>query len=179
MRRWIAIGAVAAAAAVAAGCGGDDTKDVSATTEWAGGVCTALVTWKDAVAGAGDSLEGGNLSTDAVKSAAGDIEDATGTLADDLKALGRPDTEAGQQAEDTITTLADDLSGEADTIRNTVDEVSGVSDALQAASTVSSTLKTMGEQVGSAVSELEALDGAQELRDAFEQADSCKSLTGS
>lgn len=179
MRRWIALGALAVAVVVAAGCGGDDTTATSATTEWAGGVCTALVTWKDAVAGAGESLQGGNLSADGLKGAAGDVEEATRTLADDLKGLGRPDTQAGQEAQDTITTLADDLAGEADTIASAVDNASGVGEVLQAASTVSSTLVTMGQQVGSAVSQLEGLDGAQELKDAFAEADSCSGLSGS
>ena len=61
MRRWIALGVLAVAVVVAAGCGGDDTTATSSTTEWAGDVCTALGTWKDAVAGAGESLQGGTL----------------------------------------------------------------------------------------------------------------------
>ena len=177
MRRWIAIGAVAAAAVVAAGCGGDDTSGTSATTEWAGGVCTAVTTWKDALAGATDSLKGGNVTADSLKSAAGDVEDATRTLADDLKGLGKPDTEAGQAAQDTISSLADELSSGADTIQSAVDSASGVSGALTAFSTVSSTLVTMGQQVGSTVTELEGLEGGQELKDAFTEADSCSSLT--
>ena len=175
----MAIGAVAVAAVVAGGCGGDDAADTSATTEWAGGVCTALTTWKDAVAGAGESLQAGSLSADAVEGVAGDIGDATRTLADDLNALGRPDTDAGQDAQDTLNGLANDLSDEADTIESAVEDASGVSEVLGAVSTVSSTLLTMGEQVGSAVSQLEALDGAEELKDAFEEADSCSELTGS
>ena len=94
-------------------------------------------------------------------------------------ALGRPDTHAGQEAQDTLNGLADDLSDEADTIESAVEDVSGVSEVLGAVSTVSSTLLTMGEQVGSAVSRLEALDGAEELKDAFEEADSCSELTES
>jgi hypothetical protein len=35
--RWIGVGAVAV---VAADCGGDDTIDVSAATEWTGDACT-------------------------------------------------------------------------------------------------------------------------------------------
>ena len=176
MRRWIAIGAVAAAAVVAAGCGGGDTSGTSATTEWAGGVCTAVTTWKDAVAGAADSLKGGNVTADGLSSAAGDVEDATRTLADDLKGLGRPDTESGRAAQDTVSSLADE-SGGADTIQGAVDDASGVGGVVQALSTVSSTLVTMGQQVGSAVSQLEALEGGQELTDAFTEADSCSSLT--
>ena len=178
MRRWIAIGAVAAVTLVAAGCGGDDTSDTSAATQWAGDVCSALTTWKDDVSAAAESLQGGNLSADALKSAVGDVGDATRTLADDLKGLGRPDTEAGQEAQDTLTSLADELATEADTIESAVENASGISEILTAVSTISSTLGTMGQQVSSAFSNLEDLEGGQELKDAFTESDSCSSLAG-
>lgn len=176
MRRWLFLGVVAAAAAVAAGgCGGDDSSGTPAATEWAGGLCTAVTTWKDSVTGATDSLQGGNVTADSLKSAAADVEDATRTLADDLKGLGRPDTEAGQQAQETIDTLSGQLSDGADTIESAVEDASGVSGALQAVSTVSSAFVTMGKQVSTAVSDIQGLEGGQELKDAFQQADSCSS----
>jgi hypothetical protein len=178
MRRWIAIGAVAAATLVAAGCGGDDTSDTPAAAEWAGGVCTALTTWKDEVSGAAESLQDGNLSADALKSAVGDVGDATRTLSDDLKGLGRPDTEAGQEAQETLASLADELATEADTIESAVEDASGISEILTAVSTISSTFVTMGQQVSSAFSSLEDLEGGQELKDAFTESESCSSLAG-
>jgi methyl-accepting chemotaxis protein len=136
-----------------------------------------VTTWKDSLTSAASSLQGGGISADALKSAAGDVEDATETLADDLKGLGRPDTEAGQQAQKTIETLADQLSDGADTIEDAVDDVSGLQGVVAAVSTVTKTLTTMGTQVASAFSELEGLEGGQELKDAFSEADSCSSLT--
>lgn len=176
MRRWLTIGLVVAMTAVAAGCGGDDDSDASAATDWAGSVCTALTTWKDSLTSAASSLQGGSISVDALKSAVGDIEDATETLADDLEGLGRPDTEAGQQAQETVETLAGQLSDGADTIEDAVDDVSGVQGVVAAASTVTKTLTTMGTQVASAFSQLEGLEGSQELKDAFSEADSCSSF---
>jgi methyl-accepting chemotaxis protein len=174
MRLQFAIGAVVVAVGVTAGCGGDDSG-TSATTEWAGDVCTAVTTWKDSITSAADSLQGGNVSADSLKAAAADVEDATRTLADDLKGLGRPDTDAGQQAQETIDTLSGQLTDGADTIKSAVEGASGVSGALQAVSTVSSAFATMGQQVSSAVSDIQGLEGGQELTDAFQQADSCSS----
>jgi hypothetical protein len=49
---------------------------------------------------------------------------------------------------------------------------------VQAAPTVASALATMGSEVAGAVSDIEALDGAQELKDSFAQAESCSALQG-
>lgn len=176
MRRWTVVGVVAAAAVLAAGCGGDDSSGAAAATEWAGDVCTAMTTWKDSVAGAVESLQSGGASADALKGAVGDIGDATRTLSDDLKGLGRPDTAAGQEAEDTLTTLADDLATGADTIESAVADASGVSEILAAASTITKTLGTMAQQVSTAFSGLDDLEGGEELKSAFAEADSCSSL---
>jgi hypothetical protein len=129
------------------------------------------------VAGVPDTLTT-NPSKDGIEQAAGDVKDATDTLASDLKALGRPDTDAGQAAQDTVTTLADELSTEADIIKTTVEDASGLAGLLQAAPTIATSLKTMGTQVSSAVTEISSADGAQELKDSFAQSESCNALQG-
>lgn len=177
MRFGIAVLAVLVVTIVAAGCGGNDTPAASPSTEWADGVCQALTTWKDAVAAVPDTLKN-DPSKDGLEQAASDVKDATETLASDLKGLGRPDTEAGQAAQDTITTLADELTTQADTIKTTVEDASGLAGLAQAAPTVASSLTTMGTEVSSAVGEIEGLDGAQELKDSFAQAESCSALQG-
>ncbi len=177
MRFGIAVLAVLVVTIVAAGCGGDEETSASPSTEWADGVCQALTTWKDAVAGVPDTLKN-DPTKDGLEQAAGDVKDATETLASDLKGLGRPDTEAGQAAQDTLTTLADELTTQADTIKTTVEDASGLAGLAQAAPTVVSSLTTMGTEVSSAVSDIEGLDGAQELKDSFAQAESCSALQG-
>lgn len=174
MRRWSAIGAVVLAVVLASGCGSDSSD--SAATTWAGGVCTAVTTWTDSVTSITNSLKSGSVSADSLKSAATDFGDATRTLADDLKGLGRPDTEAGQQAQQTIDTLAGQLSEGADTIKQAVEGASGASGTLKAVSAASAAFATMGEQVSSAVTDLQGLEGGKELADAFAKADSCSSF---
>lgn len=179
MRRLTLAAVVAAAVMSAAGCGSDDTSE-SATTEWADGVCSALSTWSQELGSTADGLKeaGTSISKDDLSAAADDVRTATETLGDDLRGLGRPDTEAGQTAQDTLTQLADDLSAEVETITTAVDEASGLSGAITAFQTVSSTLAEMGSQVASALSTLESLDGGQELEDAFAQAPACADLQG-
>lgn len=74
---------------VAAGCGGGDgTSDStggSAASDWVNNVCAAVTKWNGAVASAGSSLTE-NPSKEGLESAADDVESATQTLTDDLRA---------------------------------------------------------------------------------------------
>jgi len=181
MKRTVATVALALAvtALVTAGCGGsDDGDETSATTEWASGLCTAISTWTSALTSSAESLEGGNISESSLESAAADAKSATEAFADDVQALGKPDTEAGERANDLVDQLSRDLEQGVDEIESAVDDISGVSGVLNAVSTATSTLATMSSQVSSTLDELRQLDGGEELEDAFQQATSCQELSG-
>jgi hypothetical protein len=170
--------ALVALAILAAGCGGggggsDETKS---TTEWADGVCSAINTWTDSIRTAGQSLSSGNLSKESLKTAASDVQDATKTLKDDLDNLGKPDTDTGDKAKESIDELSSNIGEGVDKIENTVKGASGANEALTAITTVGQTLQTMGNQVKSTVNELEQLDPGGELDQAFKNASSCSSL---
>jgi hypothetical protein len=158
----------------ATGCGRKSKP--SSAVEWANGVCTAITTWTGSLSSTASSLEQSKLDRQSLESAAGDVQDATRTLADDLRSLGKPDTEAGQAAQQSLDDLSAQVDANAKTIRSAVDGASGVSGALAAVSTVGSTLRTMGRQVRAAYAQLSRLDPAGELRSAFRQADACAPL---
>ena len=111
------------AALLAAGCGGSD-DETSGTSEWASSVCSAASTWSDSVSTAVQSLQGGDLSEDSIKSAVDDVSEATKTLADDLQDAGKPDTEDGQQAQDLLDQLGQDVEDSVDEIEGAVDDAS-------------------------------------------------------
>jgi ABC-type glycerol-3-phosphate transport system substrate-binding protein len=90
------------AVALAAGCGGDDDSGSSATTDWANGVCEAISTWGDSVESTGESLRSGATNADDLREAVDEFEQATQTFVDDLRKLGKPDTEAGDKAQEEI-----------------------------------------------------------------------------
>ena len=163
---------------LAVGCGGDDDSGSSdpSTTEWAQGLCSAIGDWTSSVSSATGSLKGDNLSEEGLKSAVDDVESATDTFVDDMKGLGSPDTEAGQKAKESVDQLADELDSELAKIESATDGASGVSGVLDAVSTVSGTLSTMSQQIASTFSELEQIDAAGELEDAFKEADACNDL---
>jgi methyl-accepting chemotaxis protein len=169
-----------ATVALAAGCGGDGNGDDSTSpAEWADSLCTATTDWTDSLQSTTDSLRSGNLTEDALRSAADDVKSSTQTFADDVKGLGRPDTESGQQAEDLVDGLGDDLDEGAQKIEDTIEGVSDASGVLNAVSVVSGTIQTMSQQVSSTLQQLRQLDPAGDLAQGFQEADSCDVIQGS
>jgi hypothetical protein len=170
---WIVFGL--AAASLAAGCGGDGGGDSSAT-EWAGDVCSAITTWTDSITSTTDSLRGGNLGEEALTSAVDDLADATSDFVDDVRGLGAPDTEAGEQAKESLDQLADDADENLSTVQKAVDDASGPSGIVTAITAISGAVSTMGQQFSSTLAELQQLDPGGELETAFNEADSCDEL---
>jgi phage-related protein len=166
---------LAVAVVLVSGCGG--SSDTTSATDWANNLCSAITTWSGSIKSAGQSLQGGNVSENTLKSATGDIKSATSKLANDLKGLGKPDTEAGQKAKDAMDELSNGINDDVDAMQSAVDKASGVNGAVTAASSVTGTLSTMGTQINSAASKLEQADPKGELEQAFKDAPSCKNLT--
>jgi uncharacterized phage infection (PIP) family protein YhgE len=155
---------------LAAGCG--KSKPPTAA-DWANGVCSALSTWKTSITSAVDSVKSGNVTKDSVTSAADDAKNATNKLTDDLKKLGKPDTNAGAQARQTVDQLSSQVSDGVDTIQTTVKNITSLSSGLAALPTVSSTLKTINDQITAAYKTLSNLDPGGELQKAFQSAPDC------
>jgi ABC-type transporter Mla subunit MlaD len=164
------------AVSLATGCGGDDGDGGSSATEWADDVCSSVTTWTDSISSAVDSLRGDNLTEDGLRSAVDDVESATSDFVDDVKGLGAPDTEAGQQAKESLDRLADDVEENVAEIEEALDDASGGSGVLEALTVITGTLSTMGAQLSSTFAALEQLDPGGELEEAFREADSCDEL---
>jgi hypothetical protein len=186
-RKSIALLAVPlAAAALAGGCGGSDsdssdttTAEATSATDWADSLCTAISTWTASVQSAVEPLKSGDVSKDSLQSATTDLKDATSTFAGDVKALGPPDTESGQQAKQSLDSLADDLSQGVDDIKETADDVSGAAGAMAAMGSISTTVQQMGANAQSALNDVEQADTKGELQDALKNAPACKELQNS
>ena len=173
-RRRLAAAVVVSVAALAAGCGGDDE---SATEEWAGDVCTAITDWSESVASAAEAMQEEGSAEERLDEAMTTVADATRTLGEDLRDLGAPETESGDEAKALLDGLAGDLQDDVRTIEDAAESAEGVSETLSAISTISATLVAMGEAVAEAFGQLDQLDGAGELADAFESADACDEVT--
>jgi hypothetical protein len=176
MPRIALVALVLSSVVVAAGCGGS-SNELSAE-DWASGACTAVTTWTSSVKSAGSSLKS-NPSEESLSGATGDIKSASDTLVGDLKDLGKPDTEGGQDAKDAVDQLSSEIEDDVQEMQNAVDNVSGVQGLVTAATSVSATLSKMGNQISSAASTLGSADPGGELKQAFQNAPACKGLTSS
>src|SRR4051794_11457094 len=178
-KRLVLLAAVAVCALLAAGCGSsnDSSSDTTPTTEWADGLCSSITTWQTEITTIIDSLKGGNLSKDSLAAAADDADEATRNFTTSLKSLGRPDTEAGQQAQDSVNELTTQIDDDMQKIQDTVSNASGVAGVLAAVPTITSTIQAAGNQVADTISGFQDLDAKGELESAFKGSDSCKNLT--
>jgi methyl-accepting chemotaxis protein len=158
----------------AAGCGGDDGGG-SAATDWANDLCSAITDWTESVQTTSDSLKGGNLSEDSLRDAADEFKSATQEFVDDVRGLGAPDTDAGEEAKEEIDQLADSIEEDVAEIEEAVEGEQGLAATVSA---VTGTLASMGEELASAFTALEQLDAGSELEEAFRDAESCDELEG-
>jgi uncharacterized protein YceK len=171
MRRFVVSFAVLL---LVAGCGGKKSQ-TSSTTTWADNICSAINDWTSSVQAAGQSAKDSPTKA-TLQGSFGSAQSATKTLVSDLKAAGKPDTQAGQQAKESLDNLSTNLSNNVDAMQTAVDSASGVSGVLNAITVVSGMLATMGTEVKSTFSSLEQLDAKGELETAFQQASSCDKL---
>jgi hypothetical protein len=182
MKLPVALASVLALAVLAAGCGGGGGSSSSSTKspeEWADGLCSAINTWTDSLTTASQSVTGGNLSENSLKQAASDLKDSTAQLKDDLEGLGKPDLDSGDQAKEDVDTLSSNISDGVDKIDGAIKDAQNGGSVVNALTTVTSTISTMGTQVQTTFNELKSLDPAGELKSAFENASSCNSLPSS
>ena len=177
-KRLALTAAVAVCALLAAGCGSSsDASDATPTTEWADGLCSSITTWQSSITSIIDTLKAGGLTKDSLTTAVDDAQDATNTFTTSLKDLGRPDTDAGQQAQDSVNELTTQIDEDMTKIQDTVSNASGVAGILAAVPTITTTIQSAGNQVADTISGFEALDAKGELESAFKDAESCKTLT--
>ena len=180
----LALPPIALAVVLVAGCGGSSSSSSSSPSpkDWANSLCSAITTWSTSVKTAGESLKNGNLSKGDLKTTTTEIKDATSTFASDLKSLGKPNTDAGQQAKDAIDKLSTQVNEDVDQLQSAVTdavETGTTKGAVTAASSIATTLSTMSTQIGSAASKLQQADAKGDLELGFRDAPACKKLSSS
>ena len=178
-RALFAISSLVVLAVLAAGCGGGGggSSNTESAQDWADGLCSAINTWTDSLSSASQSVTGGNLSENSLKQAASDLKDSTAQLKDDLSGLGKPDVSSGDKAKESVDQLSSNISDDVDKINGAIKDAQNGGGVVNAVTTVTSTISTMGTQVQTTFSDLQKLDPKGELESAFKNASSCKSLT--
>lgn len=183
MRTLTALSAfVAALALVAAGCGGDDGAsgaEANPADAWAAGFCSAITGWTDDLQTITSQFsDTSNLSQDGLQTAADDVRDATDTLVDDLKGLGAPDTESGQEIRSSIDSLSATLEAESGEITDAVDGISGITGIPSAVTSITASLSAMGTAFSETLQTIDNADAKGELQSALEDSPECAGISG-
>lgn len=178
MRTRIVLSAtVAALALVAAGCGGSDSED-DPTAAWASSFCTAITSWTDELQTVTSRFsDTSNLSEDGLRTAADDVKNATTELVDELRGLGAPETESGEEVRSALDSLSTTLETEAASIEETVEGTSGLTGIPSAISAVTTSLSAMGSAFASTLETIENADAGDELQTALEDSPECADIS--
>lgn len=172
---------VASFALVASGCGGDDgSASGSPVDEWATGFCTAVTGWTGELQQIENDFTtdpGSFADADALKDAVESVSSATDDFVADVRALGAPDTESGEEVRSSLDDLAETLETEKADIEQAAEDVSGLTDLPAAITSIGTSLSAMGAAFQTALEALESADVKGELEDALESSDACAELT--
>jgi hypothetical protein len=168
-------------AAIVARLADDDFTSVD-TAEWADTVCSDLAEWRGEITGLADVSEG-ELTAESLEERLDEAGDATEELVQDLKRLGPPDLEAGDEAEQALDDAAEGLEESVESLRT---EAQGALDAdrpaefLQELTALAPQFQALLDQTRDTIAALQSAslfgEASAELEQAFADAESCQQL---
>jgi hypothetical protein len=174
-RRLALAGAVLALAATAVSCGGDDETD--STAAWASDFCSAITGWTDELENITSQFsDASNLSQEGLQSAAEDARGVTQDLVDELRALGAPPTESGDEIEATLDELSTTLEDETESIEERAQDVSNLTELPDAIQDISGSLAAISSAFSSALTAIQESDARGDLRTALEDTPECAGI---
>jgi methyl-accepting chemotaxis protein len=174
---------VLALAALAAGCGGDDSSDggdeaVEPAT-WASGFCDALQTFRTGISDAGSEIAGEGIpSGDEIIDVIDNAATAASTFADDLRELGRPDVPSGEEIQNELETAASAAGETFEAVKDEVDDIDNATDVAVAAGAIAEAVQTALTGIQAAANRLQELDVVGTLTSALAGASECTNLGG-
>lgn len=185
--RTAALGLTLVLATGLAACGGDDggdgggggsTETVSAEA-YAGDVCGAMQDWisgiQERTQSLTESFQSGDPQEgkDALSELLSEMSSQTGDLITAVEDAGVPDVDGGEEAADSLVTAFEEVQGILDDAQQDIEDLPTDPQAFQqGAAELGPTLQEALSGVGSSLEEPES----QELKDAFENEESCSSI---
>ena len=169
---------IGALALVTAGCGGK-SADQKARETYANSVCVAIAGWQTQVKSIATNLSGG-ISKASLQSKVKQIDAATKSLREQIKALPPPNTEQGKTTKQQLDQFESDLSTTVASTKTVLADLqtnSGAANIAAAVLTLGPQFQSLAATAKTAVSSLKS--GKDAMSSAFKNADSCKSLGGS
>jgi hypothetical protein len=180
VRRAAAIVALAVPATLA-GCGGDSVdRNPETPADWAQSVCVVLGDWRDEVRAVGEEFaEGDSLTTDSLRDAADQLEEANEDLVRQLRRIDAPETGSVSDARDAVTRLAEQVDERRGEVEEAIEEAEsqpGAASVFDAISVVAAALRDTARDVREALEDLE--DTGSEAVSALREASACRDLAG-
>jgi hypothetical protein len=151
------------------------------TEEWADEVCTSLSEWRTSITSLAD-VGGEPLTPETLRQKLGEAGDATTELVTQLRDLGAPDLQAGDEVQQQLDDAAAELESKYDALRDSAEAAVDAPPAefLQQLSGLASDFAALQTAISTTVSSLEDANVAEEskaeLEQAFAAAPSCQSL---
>lgn len=168
---------VAALALSVAGCGGDAGGGQPTASEWADDFCTSVTDWTEELQQIRDGVgDPSSLSADTLQQAARDANAASDELIDDVRALGTPDLESGEDVKASVQTFADSVEAERDKIEAAVEDASEITGIGGAVAAIGTSLSAMATAFQTTFETLESRDVSGELESALEQSSACDEI---
>jgi hypothetical protein len=158
------------------------TEDEPLTTaEWAEAVCADLGEWRDTITGLAD-LSDETLTSELLRERIDEAESETSALIADLRDLGAPDLESGEELEAELDEQVSALESSYDELQESAEAAAdaGQGELLQELAGLASQYAAFLTQLNSTVETLQnaniAEESKAELEQAFADAPSCQSL---
>ncbi|MDQ3982874.1 MAG: hypothetical protein M3271_09380 [Actinomycetota bacterium] len=185
--RTAALGLTLLLAAGLAACGGDDddgnggggSSETVSAEAYAADVCGAMQDWvstiQDQAASIGENIQAGDAQSgkDALSDLLTDMSASTGDLVSAVEDAGVPDVDGGEEAADSLVSAFEDVQGILEDAQQDIEDLPTDPQAFQqGAAELGPTLQEALSGVGSSIEEPDS----QELRDAFENEESCAAI---
>ena len=151
------------------------------TEEWADEVCTSLSDWRTSITSLAD-VGDEPLTPDALREKLDEAGDATNELVTQLRGLGAPDLEAGDELQQQLDDSAAELESKYDALRDSAEAAADAPPAEfpQQLSGLASDFAALQTSISTTVSSLQHANVGEEskaeLEQAFADAPSCQSL---
>lgn len=160
----------------------DDDGGSPSAEAWASSVCSSFATWKTSIESLAD-VSSGTLNAETLQQKVGDAEDATSTLLTELKDVGPPDLESGDDLQQSLSSSADGIQSSIDALKAGAQEAADAGspqEFLNALAALAPQFQALLEQVSTTIGDLQdanvAGDAQDELQAAFADAESCQQL---
>ena len=151
------------------------------TEEWADEVCTSLSDWRTSITSLAD-VSGESLTADTLREKLDDAGAATNELVTQLRSLGAPDLEAGDELQQQLDDSAEELEAKYDALKDSAEAAADAppSEFRQQLAALAPDVAALQTAISTTVSSLQDANVGEEskaeLEQAFADASSCQSL---